>query len=73
MTKTQKQAGASAILLGMILPWLSWLTLTTLSKSSEHAERINKVESLSEYNQQTLNEIKRGVEKLHDKLDGLKK
>lgn len=67
-----KKAGASAILLGMLLPWLSWLTLSTLSKSSEHAERINRVESRSEYNRDTLNEIKAGIDKLNDKIDKMR-
>lgn len=71
-TEHLKKTGASAILLAMLLPWLSWLTLTTLSNSSEHAERINRVESRSEYNQDMLIRIERGVEKLNDKIDKLR-
>jgi TolA-binding protein len=42
------------------------------SKHLSAIERINKVESRSEYNQATLNEIKHGIDKLNDKIDKLR-
>lgn len=42
------------------------------SKHLGAIERINKVESRSEYNQEMLIKIERGVERLNDKIDKLR-